>query len=349
MRSKAEQLALLLDDVHIPLDDPQAPRDWKEWYHFILFDLATGTRVLANVSLSGIPGHGQIIVTVFATLPDQTGGPQEHTYGFCSDSEWVPGMVERAPPRLEGSDFRVLLEGLRSTFVARSPVQQVSIDMRGIATAMPLFIPELSPYGSGFLGWGLMPVVEAEGVLQVGSHSIEIGADWFCYHDHNYGRFRWGEDIGWIWFVASLRAGDQDMTVVLHRGNNRDQTRRGLPHLFVHQKNVLTKMFVGGAVRLEWRWDEQARQPPRMPPAMASLFADRSLMLPTALHVHARDEVDELEIELAVSSSTELVLADDMKRQYTFIEELTGASELRARIGAVSFFGPGYFYAEFVH
>lgn len=347
--TRDDQLAVLLEDVHIPLHDPLAPGDWKEWYHFILFDPASRRRILANLSLSGVPGRGQIIATVFATLPAAGSASGELTFGFCADHEWLPGMVARAPTRAQGPGFQLLLDGRSSRLAARDERARVALDLRGKSLATSLYIPEFTPHGTGFVGWGLMPVVDARGELHVGEHVTEISPAWFCYHDHNYGRFRWGDDIGWIWGVASLGRGEDKLTVVLHRGNNRDHTKQGAPHLFVYVGSELRKMFVGNAVRLRWRWTAEAQRPPRMPGAMASLFSERTLRLPAGLLIEAQDDVDALSLNLAVTSTIELVLADDLHRQYTFIEELSGKAESVARLGARRHEGEGHFYAEFVY
>ncbi len=353
-----ERLALLMNDVHIPLCDPNAPRDWKEWYHFILVEPNRGIRVLANVSLSGLPNHGQVIVTLFVTVPAPTEPGGELTYGFCADHEWQEQTVQRAPAGAQGRDFRIVLDGLHSSFFAKSDYHQLALEMTGQAQTTPMFIPELTPHGSSFVGWGLMPVVSPSGQLRIGQQVVQVGHDWFCYHDHNYGRFRWGDDIGWVWFVVTLtvrgaqpasRARGSRLTVVLHRGNNRDQTKRGSPHLFIYVGRQLRKMFVGPALSLSFSWTDEPQLPPRLPAAMASLFEDRALLLPTAISIRARDDVDALELELPVSSCTELVLADDVDRRYTFIEELSGEAELNADIDGTALSAEGYFYAEFVH
>jgi hypothetical protein len=215
---------------------------------------------------------------------------------------------------------------------------------------MPVLIPEFSPFGSGFIGWGLVPGVRVEGRLELDGLGIAIDERWFCYHDHNYGRFRWGEDIGWIWFVASVHTpAGEPYTLVLHRGNNRDATRCGAPYLFVYEGDTLRKVFMGDAVHLSWRWSAERRRPPRLPGAMATLFAERTLLLPTGLELRAADERDALHLELSGDSNTELVLPDNRDRQYTFIEECTGQAAMQCRIGGAERSAQGHFYAEFVH
>lgn len=345
-----EHLLHLLEATHVPLDDPQAPADWKEWYHFILVEPQSGTRVLANASLSGIPGRGQIIATMVATLAPCLASPSARTFGFSSDWEWEPGMVRPAPVRIEAPALSCEIAGRHSRFAASDPYGVLTVDFHGRTTATPVVIPELSPFGSGFIGWGLVPGVEVEGSLGLDGRALALDREWFCYHDHNYGRFRWGEDIGWIWFVAFLCGADGErLTLVLHRGNDRQQRRCGAPYVFVYRGERLRKVFMGRAVHLAWRWTSEPRRPPRLPGSMATLYADRTLLLPVGLELRAADERDRLALDLAADSNLELVLADNRDRQTTFIEEASGDASLSCRLDGEELAAQGHFYAEFVH
>ena len=57
-----------VDALRVPLGRAGAPGDWKEWYHFVLIERASGDRVLANVALSGREGCGQVQGTLLATV-----------------------------------------------------------------------------------------------------------------------------------------------------------------------------------------------------------------------------------------------------------------------------------------
>lgn len=345
-----EHLLRLLEEPHTPLDDLAAPADWKEWYHFVLIDPAGGTRILANTSLSGVPGRGQIINTVIANVAPRPGDTRADTYGFSSDLEWEEGMVEPAPLRVRNREIRCEISGSDSLFESCDRYAQIDLAFRGKARASPMMIPEFTPFGSGFIGWGLVPGLEVVGRLHLGAREIVIDETWFCYHDHNYGRFRWGEDVGWIWFVAALRsATGTRFTLVLHRGNNRDQTHCGAPYLFIYQDDELRKMFLGEAVHLRWRWSRRRQRPARLPGSMATLFGDRTLLLPVGLEVRAADERDSLTLDLIGDSNTELILADNRDRQYSFIEECTGGATMDCHLGGRRHSTQGYFYAEFVH
>ncbi len=341
-------LLYLLEDLRIPLEDPTSPTDWKEWYHFVMFEPSEDVRVLANVSLSGRPGYGQISVTALASLPQPDGRHQTH--GFCRDVDWEPGMVSRAPVRMTATSFECLIDGPRSRFHADNRAARLDLRLEGEVTSQPVLIPEYAPFGSGFIGWGLAPGLDLRGSISVAGRSIPLTEKWFCYHDHNYGRFRWGDDIGWIWFVVSTRnAAGEEQTLVLHRGNNRDASRAGAPYLFVYEQRAIRKVFMGNAVDIAWTWTDDPIRPTRLPGSMASLFADRFLRVPNRLQIRAADERDGLSLDMRVDSLLELVLPDNEQRQYTFIKEMSGKATAHVTINGRSIESEGTFYAEFVH
>jgi len=345
---RSEHLLYLMEDVRIPMHDPHAPIDWKQWYHFVLIHPPTGFRLLANVSLSGIPGNGQVIVTVLIVDP-ATDSQSEKTYGFCNDWEWETGMVKRVPIRTEAPGFRCVIDGGNSIFEVEDKNSLIKLKFSGKAKTDPVLIPEFSPFGSGFIGWGLLPSVEISGMLEIGNRQIQIDSDWYCYHDQNYGRFHWGEDLGWIWFVINSRSDSgPELSLVLHRGNNRNQTNCGAPHLFIYEDNKLRKMFMGNAIRLTWHWNTIPTHPPRLPGVMAPLFSDKTQCQPLGMELYAEDEKDSISLFLESTSLTELILADNQQRQYTFIEEMTGKATVEAHLSDQLHQKSGYFYAEFV-
>jgi hypothetical protein len=229
--------------------------------------------------------------------------------------------------------------------VARS---QLSIQFDALATATPILVTENSPFGSGFIGWGLVPGLHISGELSVCGQSFPMSPHWYCYHDRNFGRFRWGEDIGWEWFVAYVICDDgTPMTLVLDQRTNKDHTERGFPYIFIYIGSELTKVFVGATLQIHWDWSDSSTIPPRLPGIMALLFSDRQLHTPTKLQVTAADEKDQLMINLNFESIVELIVPDNQQRQYTFIEEVTGSAAVILKLGEQIFPAQGLVYAEY--
>ncbi|MEL7039680.1 MAG: hypothetical protein AAFO04_29330 [Cyanobacteria bacterium J06592_8] len=344
-----------IEQLRIPTDDQPSPVDWKDWYHFILMEPKSGVRVLVNLTLSGRLTRGELQLSFIATIPRELLSaelPLENplaTFGTAYPQRWEGGMVSREPLWLQGQNVSLEIDGRQSLVEVQDEGSGLAIAFVAEAEATPLLITEDSPFGSGFIGWGLVPGLRVAGELFVGDTKFPIHQDWFCYHDRNFGRFRWGEDIGWEWFVAFATCADgRTLTLVLDRRTNKDHSQWGLSYIFVYLGNQLRKIFLGPTLAINWEWSENSVLPMRLPGIMASVFSHRSLPMPESLQVEAADERDSLSVSVNFDSAMELVVPDNRSRQYSFIEEVSGNVEVKLLLDGEMFHGRGLIYAEYV-
>ncbi|MCL2927953.1 MAG: hypothetical protein MGG37_08055 [Trichodesmium sp. MAG_R01] len=342
-----------IERLRLPTEDRSAPLDWKDWYHFILMEPKSGVRVLVNLTLSGRPAEGEMQLSFIVTLPRElTELPIETavvTFGTAYPQKWEGEMVIREPLQLRGRGVCLEIDGRRSRLAVQDEKAGLAIAFEGEAEATPLLVTEDSPFGSGFIGWGLVPGLRLAGELSVGELRLPLNRDWFCYHDRNFGRFRWGEDIGWEWFVAFATCSDnRTLTLVLDRRTNKYHSEWGLSYIFVYLGNKLRKIFLGSTLAIDWEWSAEVLLPLRLPGVMASVFAHRSLSMPEGLRVEAEDERDRLSLSVRFDSAMELVVPDNQGRQYSFIEEVSGKVEVSFWLDGELLRGEGLIYAEYV-
>jgi hypothetical protein len=347
------QLLARIEALRIPLDDPASPIDWKDWYHFVLLDRHSGVRSLVNVTLAGRPGQGEIQVTFIVNMNSQSVLPELDaplaTFGTAFSQEWKPELVRRFPLHLQGKGMSLDIDGNNFAVEVRDDRAQLYVRFQAQAEATALLVTEDSPFGSGFIGWGLVPGLRVAGELSVCGQSFNINSDWFCYHDRNFGRFRWGEDIGWEWFVAVAKCEDgRELTFVLDLRTNRSHSEGGLSYIFVYLNKELRKVFLGSSLRINWDWSPEPVLPTRLPGIMASLFSRRTLRMPQTLVVEAADEQDRLLMEVEFDGKAELVVPDNQERQYSFIEEVTGPIKVSLSLNGEMLSATGLIYAEYV-
>ena len=350
-----ERILASVEQLRIPTEDLSAPLDWKDWYHFILMEPKSRVRVLVNLTLSGRPTGGEMQLSLIVTIPSDRLTAElalENplaTFGTAYPQKWEVGMVSREPLRLQGRNITLAIDGKHLRVAVRDESAGLAIAFEAEAEATPLLVTEDAPFGSGFIGWGLIPGLRVAGELSVGAESFPINRDWFCYHDRNFGRFRWGEDIGWEWFVAFVTCSDgRTLTLVLDRRTNRDHSEWGLSYIFVYLGHQLRKIFLGATLEIDWGWSATAVLPMRLPGIMASVFANRSLPMPESLQVEAVDDRDRLSVSVRFDSAMELVVPDNRSRQYSFIEEVSGNVEVSFLLNGEMLHGRGLIYAEYV-
>jgi len=346
------QINSYLEELKIPFDAPDCPEDWKDWYHYLLFDPATGIRILINICFSGLPNNGNITVTFLLNLPAGIEGTKRlETYGFMDIHPWEEGVLSPFPLQLSLSSVDFQLSQKEAKLTLDHPASGIQFSMTGVNCTTPLVVSEPFPYGSGFIGWGLMPGVMTNGSCQWGNRHLTISEQWYCYHDHNYGRFRWGDDVGWVWWVAVAHSPENKRIVyVFHRSNNSDFSQVGAPYLFIYEDNRLIKVFLGSTLQLEFHWKDGVERLGILPGSMASLFGDRKVQVLQSISIYGKDDADELELNMQVNGAAELILPDNSRRQYTFLKEYTGPTRSSHFINGRKFKEiKGFFYGEYVH
>lgn len=338
-----------IEALRIPLGRSESPTDWKDWYHFVLLDLDGGARVLANIALSGGGDRKEIQSTLLARGP--WGGLSEPvTFGGAVSQPWPEHAVAAHPVTVSASgvDLRYVPQQFDLSMHPRR--SGIELDLQARPTAAPLLVTEAAPFGSGHIGWGLVPGLATVGELKVSGVSHSIDQRWFCYQDHNFGRFRWGEDIGWEWLVAHGRSSaGGSLTLVLDIRTNRQHDEQGMRYLFVCIDGALRKLFLGPALVVKWSWSPAPELPLRIPGAMATVFSDRTVRTPISLELHAADERDDLRLRVDFDAFTELVIPDNEKTQYTRIGEASGPMHVELKWQNQYLSAPGYAYGEFTH
>jgi len=350
-----QELLTRIEQLRIPFDEPYSAKDWKDWYHFILIDLQQGLRVLANITLIGKPEAGEIQTTFIINLPSAqilsqlSVDTSVATFGTTFSQAWKAQMVRRTPLLIQGKGIHLEINRDRFQVTVQDNRAQLSLDFQAQAQATPLLVTEDTPCGSGFIGWGLVPGLQVMGELSICEQRFGIDETWFCYHDRNFGRFRWGEDIGWEWLVAVLSAENgRKFTLVLDKRTNKDHSLSGLPYIFIYEETQLRKVFLGSTLQIDWEWTPAAQRPLRLPGVMASLFADKTVKMPQALQIQAMDEQDQMMLNVQFDAMTELIVPDNQARQYTFIEEVTGKAEMYLSLQGKTIYARGLIYAEYV-
>ena len=322
-----------------PLFDPTAPA-YKDWLHLNILDHTTGAVGLVTVSLHGA-AHDARSLAVGAALVHIPGAGwvgNIETRRFQEANIGASGIgLEHVAVSLDLADERVL---------ASVWDRENQLEVRASATpaAAPIIVEQELPFGSGWISWYAMPRLQLSGEWMIGGLTRDLaGAS--AYQDHNWGRWHWGDDVGWEW--GSFLAPAPGPVFVFSRVTNRDHTRCGDSSLSVRAgKQRCT--FAGAAIELKsWgNLDEPLR---RVPGALAALHQDRAQpRLPKHVHVRANDGFDQLELEFTAHAAAQLITADPMKRGYGFIHELPGGFVCTGRIGSADVSARGLGIFEYV-
>lgn len=303
--------------------DPTAPA-YKDWLHLNLFDHATGAVGLINASLHGAPADPRARAVGTALLHTPSG-------------DWVGNVgitglhdATISPDGILLADVALMVDPARRVLhaSARFLEEGLAIRLSGTAAARPIRIELAQPFGSGWIAWFVVPRLSLKGEIRFGDRSRDL-ASWTAYHDHNWGRWFWGEDIGWEW--GAFAAPQPGPLFVLARLTDRRHRVRHPAQLIVVEPSH-TRTFHAGSVLIgyEGRADAHVR---RLPGALAALHGDRSRAdLPARVTVEARSGLDWVRLIFQVRGAAQLIEGEPMRPGYSFIHELVGDFQATGRL-----------------
>lgn len=319
----------VLDRPHLPTPGDPGLASYKEWYHFNLLDDAAGIDTIVNISLAGDPfqpdgGDANIILLAFRRDGGWTGGIDQYDALAATVDEQTTDI------RL-GRSRLIWREG---AFLLDAALRDGSLAIRCRLSPMtdPMIIWKNTPIGSGHLNWLILPWLEADGCLTIGqtTHRFENVR---AYHDHNWGHWRWGENLGWDWGFSSRVGRTPDgefLTLVYDRTTDRQGSTVQEHTLAVWKGGTLFKLFTRRCLDYSRRGRFQPDRIARIPGAMNLNNPGQVLTVPGQVHVVAKDANDWLDVRYRVDAARQVSIPTDLG---------FGTVELNETFGRISITG----------
>ncbi|MEO8451709.1 MAG: hypothetical protein ABI647_18095 [Gemmatimonadota bacterium] len=316
-----------------PLFDPSAAA-YKDWLHLNVFDHASGTIGIFNASLHGSPSdpRSRAVGTALVHEPGvgwignvEVAGMDEVNIGTTSIGLEKIALATDPSAGTVLVSARLPSDGLEAGLTA-------TVGSRAVDVSLPF------PFGPGWISWYVVPRLSVEGGLLVRGRSLDL-AGATAYHDHNWGRWHWGDEVGWEWAACSA-ASPAVSLVVVRPGHPGLRARRGGRQGDGDDGTMLLadvagerRSFASRLVEIEHRGrlGEPLR---RLPGALAALHQDRiAPRLPERILVSAADGIDRVELEIQPRAAAQVIAADPSRHGYGFIHEMVGRFEADCRIG----------------
>jgi hypothetical protein len=332
---------IFLDNLRPPsLLDPSAA-GYKDWLHLNVLDHASGSVGLINVSLHGAPDdpRSRALGAALVHVPH---------VGWFGNIE-IRGINEAAIGRASIGLERVALAVRHDSGTVMASVRDhdnaLTVRLTATATAPPVRSEEQFPLGKGWISWYAVPRLTLAGEWTIGSERVDLQTA-SAYHDHNWGRWHWGDDLGWEWGCFLTPA--PGATFILSRPSDRAHLRFGNTTLVV-QAGGKRRTFSGTAVELNYSGVLQTIKR-RVPGALAALHQDQAqLHLPKSLRIKADNGIDRVVVEFTAQAVAQLVAADPLVRGYGFIHEIAGEFTCSGMIGGAKIHGAGLGVLEHVY
>lgn len=331
------------DFLRAPLLSAARPEGFKEWHHFVIH--GPDFRLLINFSLNNeVFGNGQTRLAPRVVV-------------IAHDQKWT-GVIERFDASVldVSADLGELTIG-ENRMAVLPDGYLVSIDLpdrdiRGelhFTSASRPFVVNNQPVGDGRMCWLFVPRLRAEGWLQIGGREHRF-TDELAYHDHNWGRFWWGDDFGWTWgTILPAKPGDPWSMVFLQMAD-RSRLRFLSQALYVWHHDEPAAIFRHAAVQMRSDGPLGRAADCTLPPPMRLLLDGQVPGVPARIDITATRVGDSVHAEFRSQSYARLAQpSEKCLDRSTVLCETAGTARASGSINGedVDFVGTGVF--EFLH
>lgn len=328
------------DFVRAPLLANARPDGYKEWYHFLVHQ--AGWRLLVNLSLTA-DAAGRLVPRVIV---------------LAEDERW-DGVLQRFDPaELDVSpDLGALvIDRNRMTVGAGGYHLVVDLPDRDIHGELWLAPTDAryvqitnQPAGSGRMNWLFVPRLSATGRFRIGGreHRLDAAA---AYHDHNWGRFRWGDDFGWEWGSVLCGGPDRPCSLVFMRMTDRSRLRTLSQALYVCRPDAPALLFRDAEVRVRGSGLLGGEPDCTLPPPMRLLLGGGAADVPASLEVTARRRGDSVTAVVQPGSFARVAYPSEVDLDRAAVLcETAGPATVRAVLAGEEIGGDGDGVFEMCH
>lgn len=324
----------ITDRPHVPSSGDPHISDYKEWWHFNLIDDRSGLDMIVNLSLSGnirSADEGQANLILLT---------QEPHLGWRGGLNIFDGLAAEVSPqdvsialgssRIDYQDNRYRLQLLHET-------DAISADLELFPVTEPLMVWKDTPIGSGHINWVIVPYLIARGTVSVEGRDYAVD-DARAYHDHNWGRWRWGDNFGWDWGFCAAAAdlGGMPLSLVYDRTVDRAGNRVVEHSLVLWHGERLLKFF--GRHMLSMQRAGCYRGPVRKLPGVAALMDSAHVAtIPGRVDLLALDGTDRLEASYIPDSAIQIAIPRETGFGLVQLNETLGWLTIAGQIDGLSF------------
>ena len=183
----------------------------------------------------------------------------------------------------------------------------------------PVVLVNNQPLGPGRLNWLFVPRLRADGWFRTGGREHRFAGD-VAYHDHNWGRFRWGDDFGWeLGRPSCPPIPEGPWSFVLMQMTDRRRLRTLAQALYVWRHDEPVALFRDGTVRMRSTGRLARAADCTLPPAMALVLGGDAADVPQRVTVTAEQAGDRVQAEFEVESYARVAHPSEVSLDQTVV------------------------------
>jgi hypothetical protein len=301
----------------------------KEWSYFcVLGDqvhLVAAFSIMDRVPSCG--GRGGVEVARVAMLARSDDGRWNGDVELCDprsvkiDAGRVHARFGRSKMAFEGGTYQLRMAFENTPLAARLALQPIA--RPAVTRSVPL-----GPTDP--MQWFVVPRLSATGEVAIGSRVHQLRG---CpaYHDHNWGRFAWGDDFAWEWGIA-LASGAQAWSLIYYRITDRARHTVVSQGLLLWRDDRHRKTFRDGDLAMRSRGVLRTAGCLRLPRIMHLAVPGSANDIPTSLDVAARNGADGIDVHFAMQDCAQIGLPHDTDDGITIITECAARVSAAGRV-----------------
>lgn len=309
----------LTDQTRFSEEMSEGSNQYKEWYHFCI--IGQEVEVVVNFSITRdhrpAAAPGAHLARVILLVHDH--GWQ----GKVADIPWRDAQIN--PGRIDlrfGGQRLAFEQGAFHLSIALED-QPITLDLRIRPLTYPL-LRSRAPIGPGAIDWLVTPRLEASGTVVVGRRVHRLLAV-PTYHDHNWGRWLWGQDFAWEWGFALPTQSETPWSLVFDRLTNRARNQVQELKLSLWRGDRLVRIFARDEIKVHPKGYRAQRRVPKFPPVMALIAPELTTDVPGEYNIEAITAQDHIVCSFAPEDLAQIVVPNEIDLGETVINEVIGA------------------------
>jgi hypothetical protein len=331
------------DFLRAPVLGTARPDGFKEWYHFVVH--SQGYRLLINFSLTNEAspaGQSRLAPRVIVIAHDErwTGAIERF------DESELDVSADLGELTIGGNRMAVWPDGYQ--LVIDLPRNDIRGELHFTPVSRP-FVVNNQPVGDGRMCWLFVPRLRTDGWLRVGGKELRLDGD-VAYHDHNWGRFWWGEDFGWTWGTILPQTPTDPWSAVYLRMTDRRRLCCLSQALYVWHHDEPAAIFRHAAVKTRSRGLLGRPADCTLPSPMRLLLDGEVPDVPELIEITATRAGDNVHAEFRPRSYARLVQPSEVRLDRSVVLcESSGTARMHGSINgqSIDFTGTGVF--EFLY
>jgi hypothetical protein len=226
---------------------------------------------------------------------------------------------------------------------------ELSAELRLAPLTLPTVASGVSLGAAHAIHWVVLPRLEATGWVRLaGARELRLERA-LAYHDHNWGRFRWGGDLAWEWGFALPRDPACPWSVVFARVSDGGRHRTLSLGALVWRADALVRTFQDREVQVSLEGTHGGPRPLTLPPIASLLAPGASAGVPARLRVEAAGHGERLRLDFATRSKARVAIPSDVDPfRLVLLNETCGDAEVSGETAAGAFQFDGPAIMEFV-